>query len=1009
MNFNAEFYLSIIWGFLFVNIILVLFLVLRKLEKEERYEKSLKRIPQIVNIITGGIKRWRYGGAIESYRIFKQSVILEEKERHALEAVVVKKKHERKLIRKLSSSFKIAKIQAAVGLAALRTDKARSALEKALIVEKDFSTKLYFANALSDIGDKKSLPVIVESLIDSHFWYRNKVNMLICGFEDNFLEYIPNIIYRNDFEIKELIVEFSSSYISNVLKNYLLNMVDGYEDKIRRMTGNVQSKKKSTCFSCVYGKMLLTSGERFCKYHGAVASTYSCRKYRVYPSSFQQVNNYKRLIYTAVELLNKNYYKELDDDRFYQHEDVTIRNIAVEALHNYASKDRFNKLLDYMGDESVAESAIKGIRKVLVRNPVFLRIVYDRCLKEKNRAIHNRLIEILSNKIEYLIMKLYHGQKDGARKILKEILIHGKTSQYIWFMNSNHDEDIEIEIIKIVREVISIEPKLESVFVKYLDKRLVEACGLIYHQVKTEKRIEKRDKTFIKLMYALVIMIIVAFPIIYVAANWKDIFNYDFLYHLRNYIVDFNYFLAFYSLAINSIFVFLLIRSYYAAGKQVKLWELKNLTMLFKKRMLPSVSIIAPAYNEERTIIESVSSLLNLKYPNYELIVVNDGSRDSTMETLVRNFGLERIDYHYTERLKTMPIRGVYMNPSHPKLIVVDKENGGKADALNAGINISSNEYFCGIDADSMLEEEALLKLASMTLDAGIEIPALGGNILPINGCVVDKGTIVETHIPKRFIARLQTVEYVRSFMTGRLGWASINCMLIISGAFGLFRKERVIGIGGYLTSREKYGKDTVGEDMELVVRIRRLMYEMKLKHEIAFSFDANCWTQVPEDRSSLKAQRQRWGRGLADTMTFHRRLLFNPEYGRVGMIAMPFFFIFELAGPIVEIEGYIMLILALILGYLNTQMAMLLFITTILLGVFVSMASFIILGKSEVRFSTKDVVKLLWYAIIENFGPRQVASLWRAGAIFKLLRGNHGWEKAQRKKFKSAGMTEGA
>lgn len=233
------------------------------------------------------------------------------------------------------------------------------------------------------------------------------------------------------------------------------------------------------------------------------------------------------------------------------------------------------------------------------------------------------------------------------------------------------------------------------------------------------------------------------------------------------------------------------------------------MSLLFKKNLLPSISVIAPAYNEEKTIIESVNSLLNLKYPDYELIIVNDGSKDNTLGVLIKYFDLTRVDYIYDCKINTKPVRGVYMNKSMPKLVVVDKENGGKADSLNAGINISKKEYFCGIDADSLLEDDALLKLASLTLDTSIETPALGGNIFPINGCTIERGMIKNIGIPRSRLARFQTIEYIRAFMAGRLGWAWMNSLLIISGAFGLFRKERVIHAGGYLTSSGKYAKDT--------------------------------------------------------------------------------------------------------------------------------------------------------------------------------------------------------
>lgn len=464
--------------------------------------------------------------------------------------------------------------------------------------------------------------------------------------------------------------------------------------------------------------------------------------------------------------------------------------------------------------------------------------------------------------------------------------------------------------------------------------------------------------------------------------------------------MDFNYYIAYYAMALNMIYLVLLLFSYISVVRQERLWNIKDMSLLFKKRMLPSISIIAPAYNEEKTIIESANSLLNLKYPEYELIIVNDGSKDQTLNTLIRYYDLKRVDYLYDSRLDTKPVRGVYLNRSRPQLIVVDKINGGKADSLNVGINIANKEYVCGIDADSLLEDDALIKLASLTLDEETETPALGGNVLPINGCTIDRGQIAQKGLAESKLARFQTIEYIRSFMSGRLGWSYFNCLLIISGAFGLFRKERIINVGGYLTSSGKYKTDTVGEDMELVVRISRQMKEARRPFRILYAYNANCWTEVPEDIKTLKKQRYRWHRGLIEILTFHREMMFRPIYGRIGTVAMPYFYIFEMLGPLFEIQGYLMVILSVILGIFNVQIAIILFIAMVLMGTLVSVSSLLISEKNGKNFSRKELWILVFYATIENFGVRQYFSLWRFGGYINMFKKPVGWQKADRKGF---------
>lgn len=466
---------------------------------------------------------------------------------------------------------------------------------------------------------------------------------------------------------------------------------------------------------------------------------------------------------------------------------------------------------------------------------------------------------------------------------------------------------------------------------------------------------------------------------------------------VRTYVIDFNYYLVFYSLSLSGINLSLLFLSAISANKQLRLWRAKGTSMLFKKRMLPSISVIAPAYNEEKTIINSTNSLLNLEYPDYELIIVNDGSKDATLQTLIRHFNLTRVNYHVREKLETRAIRGIYMNKNQPKLIVVDKMNGGKADALNTGINVSRKEYFCCIDADSLLDQDALLKLASLTLDENIETPALGGNVFPINGSAVDQGMIRKRKISDNPLVRLQTIEYLRAFMTGRTGWEQINSLMIISGAFGLFRKERVVNIGGYLTQSGIYQRNTVGEDMELVVRINRFMREKRQRYRVRYAFNANCWTEVPEDVVSLKNQRFRWQRGLLDTLFIHKKMIFNPSYGRIGFLAMPYFFIFEMLGPLIEVQGYLMVVLAFFLGLLNAEMVLLLLIASVLLGMVISVASLLLVDLNIEDLSVKAIIVLISYAFLENLGPRQLLSIARVGAYIEAVKNPDGWNKGER------------
>jgi len=324
---------------------------------------------------------------------------------------------------------------------------------------------------------------------------------------------------------------------------------------------------------------------------------------------------------------------------------------------------------------------------------------------------------------------------------------------------------------------------------------------------------------------------------------------------------------------------------------------------------LPSVSIIAPAYNEEKTIIENTKCLLSLQYLDYEIIIVNDGSKDNTLSTIIEHFGLIKVEKAYELKIPCARIRGIYqsINPAYHNLMVVDKENGGKADALNSGINVSQKDLFLAIDVDCIIEPDAILKMVQPFIDDPThKVIASGGVIRVANSCEVVSGNIVKVNYPKNFWAKFQVLEYFRAFTIGRMAWTKINGLLMISGAFGLFDREVAVKVGGY-------DKTTVGEDLELVVRMRKHMYETGVKHRVAFIPDPLCWTEVPESYKVLSRQRNRWTRGAIDTIKKHRNMFFNPKYGIIGMASFPYWVIYEWLTPIIELLGIVFLIVLLI------------------------------------------------------------------------------------------------
>ena len=395
----------------------------------------------------------------------------------------------------------------------------------------------------------------------------------------------------------------------------------------------------------------------------------------------------------------------------------------------------------------------------------------------------------------------------------------------------------------------------------------------------------------------------------------------------------------------------------------------------------PQISLLVPAYNEEATIAASVRSLLQLSYSEFEIVVVNDGSKDRTLQVLIDEFSLVPFPEAYDRRLPTKPIRTVYHSTAHPNLRVIDKENGGKADALNAGINLSRYPLFCGIDADSILQRDSLQLVVQPFLDDPHTV-ACGGTVRIANGCEVTNGFLTKVGLPSNMLALFQIVEYLRAFLFGRLGWSPINAMLIISGAFGLFHKDTVVGIGGYQ-------HDTIGEDMELVVRLHRHLRLTGKPYRITFTPDPVCWTEAPEDLKTLKNQRIRWQRGLCESLTKNLDLLCHPKSGAVGWLAFPFMAIFEWLGPAIEVFGYLFVTIGFIVGFVSFQTWLMLLLAAISMGILLSVSAFFL---EEISFHVypkpRHVLLLFLGAILENFGYRQLNSLWKLIGLYQWMRG---------------------
>lgn len=462
-------------------------------------------------------------------------------------------------------------------------------------------------------------------------------------------------------------------------------------------------------------------------------------------------------------------------------------------------------------------------------------------------------------------------------------------------------------------------------------------------------------------------------------------------------IVGFNYFIGFFYGFVNILYTILVSIAFVSILAHIRKIKYSPLREYQFSPEAPPVSVLIPAYNEGSILFRTIQSILNMNYPYCDAIVINDGSADDTLDLLVRQYHLKRIDLVYRSFLKTMPIRGFYYNKDIPNLLIIDKEKGGKSDALNCGTNACRSPYICSVDADTLMEPDALLRLMTAVMESAVPVIACGGVVRVINGVTIENDKIKEIGLPKKWLGVFQIVEYLRGFLFGRCGLDKIQGTLILSGAFSLFQKQAVLEVGGF-------DPNNVCEDMEIIVRIHKQKLLDKKPYAIRFITDPICWTEVPETMKQLGKQRRRWHLGLIQTMMKYKSMIFNPRYGRVGMFAMPYYFFAEMISPLIEVLGYISMIGAYVFGIINFEFFFLFLFLAVFYGVFLSVATVFLEEMTYRRYpGWEHFFILLLFGVLENIGYRQINSFWRFIAFFQYLFGKQRWEfsrkRQQRKK----------
>jgi len=947
---NLTVVLATLFTLIVIAVLLVIAITLQRLFHRRRQHLS--------NVVRAKVVRAYFEEDVSfkgiPFKIFLESLIeideqmqLDETMRKALLERLLKTRHINRMKRRLNSPFVFTRKTSAFYLGRLALKQTDALLGEHFKQETNEVVRLYILIALGPRLTKAQFQAVMNSLNGSTSFYQRRVGTIIANHYRALYQWFP--LYETS---RDQTVVYTLLHVMSFNRDPFLN---------------------------TYAMDLLTELNQGALFEKSVNEAFTR----------MIVNNF---LDHSPEYLMDSYHLN--------HSNPTIQRRAILALAKSLKPRALEIMINTLDGTSMDNARIEAINRMVFDKKALLDDVITRypVLSDYKKR---RLTSVLAHRFDYIMLKTKLDASMRAT-LTHNCLDEGWVEPLITFLNQNTKRPIGKEIANYVRPYLS-DLTLRRRFAQAANQSLATLLGLssdTYSDPQREKTPLEPEK--IKFIARWVLFSLLVFPIVFIIRMRGELFTMTFTEIIEEFLLDVGRYLTVYFVIINLIYIVLLIMAIIESRKQVILAKIKKASMLFKHRLLPSISVIAPAYNEEKSIVESVNSLLNVQYPNAEVIVVNDGSKDETLQVLKKSFNLTIKHPFFSEKLSTQPIKAVYVSRSIPNLIVIDKVNGGKADALNVGINAAKNTYVCGIDADSVLENDALLKIASPTFDETKPTIALGGNIFPANGFTFDRGIVASRDIGRESITRFQTIEYLRAFTSGRIGWSKMQSLMIISGAFGVFDREQLIESGGYLTSSGRYKKNTVGEDMELVVRMRRQAYEAKRPHSAKYVYNAYCYTELPSDYSTLFKQRNRWQRGLIDILSYHRKIMLKRRYKHMGMIGHPYYFIFEFLGPFIEVQGYIMLLVALLLGLLSAPIILAIFTASIGFGIVVSLASLFMIEHERIVLSKKAMAILVLFAVLENFGFRQMISLQRTKSTLSALRESGQWGAQKRKGFKS-------
>ena len=446
-----------------------------------------------------------------------------------------------------------------------------------------------------------------------------------------------------------------------------------------------------------------------------------------------------------------------------------------------------------------------------------------------------------------------------------------------------------------------------------------------------------------------------------------------------------------YLLVIYGMYVWLMLVGFAETRRRLRERAGDDLDMLAATRFAPGVSVIIPAYNESGGMADAVRSLLEIDYPDFEVIVVNDGSTDDTLHRLVESLGLVPVGASSRDVVVSEPVTGYYRRPGDRRLLVVDKPNGGKADALNAGLNHCRHRYVCAVDADMVFTRTALSRAMREIVSDPAHIVGLTSFFEIAREPVRSLEDGVRFTGPDtRPIFAFQTLEYLRSFFNNRIPWARHNFMLCAAGAFQIWRRDLVDEVGGW-------SPDFTCEDIELTFRVHRVLRARGAEYRIACLPDCVGVTEGPDTLRKLVAQRERWQRVILETCWDNRGMWFNPRYGKVGVLGLPYYLLSEIVAPVIEVLALATLAASAATGLVDWQEFVVLTLLIMLVNSALTTGALLMLDLNARTYRLSRMIRLLALMPLEMIVYRPIMAWARVKGTWRYARGDKGWHKFER------------